>query len=269
MTKHPLVSVIVATRNRRDYLKRMLDMLFSDDYPNLEVIIIDGASTDGTVDLLKSYGDKIAKWVSEPDEGEYFAINKALHLATGDIIKWMTDDDVLRHGVFHQGTDYLEKHPEIDVVFGQTIFWQEMADGPVLIGATSCADAGKLNLRYWLREQAGVSSQASFIRRRVFDLVGPFSTEYVCGDTEWWVRAASKGVPMGVMPHVVLDYYFTGFNGLITKGRRVKMDVVRINIRYGSIGDICHVVFRKLIKDPLTYRVQMIAGLFRKRAPMP
>jgi glycosyltransferase involved in cell wall biosynthesis len=78
MSQFPKVSVIVATMNRADYLKRMLDKLFEDDYPNKEVIIIDGASQDNTIEVIKSYGNKITKWVSEPDDGEYFALNKGI-----------------------------------------------------------------------------------------------------------------------------------------------------------------------------------------------
>lgn len=266
MADWPVISIVVATRNRCAYLKRMLDHLLRDDYPNLEVIVVDGASTDGTVNLLKSYGDRMARWISEPDRGEYDATNKAIRMATGEIVKWMTDDDLLRPGVFHKAAEYLAVHPDIDVVFGQTAYWRETDREPVFLGTTSATDPARLGLRYWLRESQGVSSQASFFRKRIFDYLGPFSIDYVCGDTEFWVRAASRCVPMGLMPDVVLDYYYTGLNGAIVKSRRVTMDVIRINSRYGSVADILHAVFRRLIRSPVRSRIARFRAAMKQRA---
>jgi glycosyltransferase involved in cell wall biosynthesis len=91
------ISVAVVTKNRAGSLKRLLDGVLREDYPNLEIVVVDGASTDGTVELLKSYGPAV-RWISEPDNGEYFAWNKAVAMATGEILKPICDDDLLRPG---------------------------------------------------------------------------------------------------------------------------------------------------------------------------
>ena len=247
------ISVVIPTRNRAQTLKRMLDKLFEDAYPNLEVIIIDAASTDGTQDVIKSYGNRISKWVSEPDGGEYFGINKGIALATGDIVKLMSDDDVLRPGVLQKVAAYFDAHPDVEIVFGQTVVWEERSGTPVRLFETVMMDESRLKLWNWIHERQTVTSLSSFLRRGVFQRIGLMSTEYICGDVEYWTRAASRGVKMGLMPDVVIDYYYTGLNGILTKRWRVAADIVRINAKYGSAMDVLAAVWRKFIK-PFTYR---------------
>jgi glycosyltransferase involved in cell wall biosynthesis len=234
----PKTSVVIATYDRVGYLKRMLDRLLEEDDPNLEVIVADGGSKDGTVDLLESYGSRIARWVSEPDDGEYFAYNKALRLATGEVVKLMTDDDVLRPGVVRAAAEFFSANPEIGIVFGQTVFWKDVKRKPVRIGQTNVLDPARLALRHWLNESQGVMSVAGFVRRRVFEQIGPLSTDYACGDVEFWARAAAQGVRMGLISDVVVDYQITGENGFIRKRWSVARDMIRINAKYGSRRDV-------------------------------
>jgi len=247
MSEWPKISVVIATLNRSPYLKKMLDNLFKDDYPNLEVIVIDGASKDDTVELLKSYGNKISKWKSEPDQGEYFAINKGLQMATGEIIKPMTDDDILRPGVFFLAAEYFATHPDIDIVFGQAASWREENGKVSFIEESSCHPE-RLSLHHWLRETHGFNSIAAFIRSSVFRRIGLFSTEYCAGDVEYWTRAAHLRIKMGLMPQVVVDYYYRDFMGVITKWREIARDRFRINVRYGSIPDIAVSFWKDLAK---------------------
>lgn len=245
MSDWPKISVVVATRNRATYLKRMLDKLLEDDYPNMEIIVVDGASTDGTGQLLESYGSRITRWVSEPDEGEYFAYNKGLALATGEIVKLMTDDDLLRQGSLRIAADFFQKHPDVDIVFGQTVYWNEENGRTQFLRESCMTSPDRLTLRHWIRETHGVSSLAPFIRRRVFERIGFLATKYACGDMEFWARAAAQGVKMGLMPHVVADYFFTGFNNVIRKRLKVSADMVAINWRYGDASDLVHCLWRK------------------------
>ena len=87
------VSIITVVWNNKDIIKDAIDSVLSQSYKTIEYIIIDGASTDGTVDIVKSYGDKITKFISEPDKGLYDAMNKGIKLATGDIIGILNSDD--------------------------------------------------------------------------------------------------------------------------------------------------------------------------------
>ncbi len=244
-TELPRITIATVTRNRARHLQRTLDGVLADDYPNREVIVVDGASTDGTVELLRSYGDRI-RWISEPDRGEYDAWNKAARMATGEIFKWLPDDDRLRPGAPRLAAAYLAEHPEVDIVFGQTQVWQEHPDGTLTpLPEEPMTDASRLTLKHFLRQTHGVTSVAMFARRRVLDRLGPFAIDYACGDTEFWVRAAANGVTMGVMPETVVDYTITGMNGQIVYNGRIARDLLRINWHYGSIGDVTYTLWHR------------------------
>jgi glycosyltransferase involved in cell wall biosynthesis len=238
MNELPKVSVVIPTRNRAPYLKRVLDNLFSDDYSNTEVIVVDGASTDGTVALLKSYGSRINRWVSEPDGGEYYAWNKGILLATGEIIKPMTDDDVLRPGSIRLAVDYLLNHPEVDLLFGQALHWRKQGEKETPLYTSQMNNPKRMTARHLLNGTARLCSPTAFIRHRVFASVGLMSVDYSNGDTEFWLRCASRGIQFAEIPEVMLDYYFTGENGIVTKRWQLFADRVRLYAKYGNKAEL-------------------------------
>jgi glycosyltransferase involved in cell wall biosynthesis len=240
----PRFSVVIATYNRKNYLKRMLDKLFQEGYPDLEVIIVDGCSQDGTVELLKTYGEKISYWISEPDEGEYFAYNKGITFVTGEIVKLMSDDDVLRPGIFNKVATFLSQNPDIEILFGQTALWKEMNSELVSIGETNLIDPSKLSLKNWLRATQEVRSMSAFLRPSVFQKIGNFETRYACGDMEFWMRAASRGIKMGIFPEIVVDYYYTGQNTVTQKRKQIASDMIHITSRYGNKLDVLLAIWR-------------------------
>jgi len=87
------ISIITVVWNNKETIKDAIDSILSQTYKNIEYIIIDGASTDGTIDIVQSYGDKISKFISEPDKGLYDAMNKGIALATGDVVGILNSDD--------------------------------------------------------------------------------------------------------------------------------------------------------------------------------
>ena len=91
------VSIITAVFNNRDFIEDCIKSVLSQTYKDIEHIIIDGCSTDGTLDVIKNYNDKIAKWISESDNGIYDALNKGISLASGDVIGFLHADDVYNH----------------------------------------------------------------------------------------------------------------------------------------------------------------------------
>jgi glycosyltransferase involved in cell wall biosynthesis len=244
MKEWPKISVVVATYNRRQYLKRMLDNLIKDDYPNIEIVVVDGGSSDGTVELLKSYQDKISSWISEPDHGEYNAYNKGLKMAKGEIIKPMSDDDILRPEAFRRAAEYFIKYPNIGIVFGQTAIWQEKDGERTLENITQMNDPLRLSKYNWLRAKQEVRSMAAFIQSWVFEWIGYLAEEYACGDMEFWLRAASNNIPMGTIPDIIIDYHYTGENTVTKKKKQIARDMVSITAKYGNVLDVVSVAWR-------------------------
>jgi glycosyltransferase involved in cell wall biosynthesis len=117
----PKLSIIIPSYNQRDFLANALNSLARQDYPNLEVILVDGASTDGTVELLKRRGDIITRWLSEPDRGQTHALNKGFRLATGEIFGWLNSDERYRPGTLQLVGKTFAADPALDIVFGHRI----------------------------------------------------------------------------------------------------------------------------------------------------
>ena len=256
----PRISIIIATRNRAQYLKRGLDKILESDYPNLEIIVMDGASTDDTVQLLKAYGSRITKWVSEPDEGEYFAINKGLSFTTGEIIKFMSDDDVLLPHSLAIAGRYFMDNPDVDVVFGQQHAYHYAPQGYVLVLNSLITDVRSITLRNWIRRSIGApGSIASFVRRRVIDKLGVMSTDIWPGDVDFWARLARNGVKMIILPDHFVDYYLHGGNDMMTKTRQNVRGYYQTARLHGNMADVLYVFFAKVLVFEITNPIRMAA----------
>lgn len=125
MTDNPLVTIVTPSFNQADFLERTILSVLNQDYPNIEYIVIDGGSTDGSVDIIKKYEDRIAFWISEPDNGQSQAINKGFKKATGEIFNWLNSDDLLMPSATTIAVHYLGKHPDCGMVYGDRLIVDE------------------------------------------------------------------------------------------------------------------------------------------------
>ena len=104
----PKISIITPCFNAAQYIEQTILSIINQDYDNIEYVIIDGGSSDGTVDIIKKYEDKISYWISEPDKGQSDAINKGIEVATGDVFNWVNADDYLEEGVLKEIAKHFE-----------------------------------------------------------------------------------------------------------------------------------------------------------------
>ena len=119
MSDLPVVSVVIPCLNRAHLLGPTIESVLQQDYPQVECIVVDGGSSDGTVEILKSYGERL-KWVSEPDGGHADAINKGWHMSKGEILAWLNADDLwVVPDAVSKAVAYLRSHPEVQVVYGE------------------------------------------------------------------------------------------------------------------------------------------------------
>lgn len=115
---YPRITIVTPSYNQAKYLPEAIESILGQDYPNLEYIIVDGGSTDGSVDIIKRYESQLAFWVSEKDSGQSEAINKGLRRATGQLFNWINSDDVLFPGALQRVAEAYAKHPQADMIVG-------------------------------------------------------------------------------------------------------------------------------------------------------
>lgn len=116
----PLISIVMVTFNCDDYLMQAMESVLNQSYFNVELIVVDGGSTDGTLEVVQSFGDAVSYWQSEPDKGIYDAMNKGISLATGDWIGFKNADDWYCDGAFDVLAKSIQKNPAADVWYGNS-----------------------------------------------------------------------------------------------------------------------------------------------------
>ena len=116
--KFPLITIITVVYNNASHIQKTLNSIFSQKYKNYELIVIDGASNDGTLEIIKKNKSKIDFWISEPDKGLYDAFNKGMKYATGDYLGFVNSDDILLPKALEILKKYILKYPKIDFFFG-------------------------------------------------------------------------------------------------------------------------------------------------------
>lgn len=121
----PKITIVTPSYNQGQYIEDTILSVLNQGYPNLEYIIIDGGSTDSTVEIIKKYADRLAYWVSEKDSGQSNAINKGFRKATGEIINWLNSDDQLMPGALHTIAKYFQQHPDAAIVHGRIEYFGE------------------------------------------------------------------------------------------------------------------------------------------------
>jgi glycosyltransferase involved in cell wall biosynthesis len=114
----PRVSIITPSYNQASFLEETICSVLEQDYANLEYIIVDGGSKDGSVEIIRRYESQLAWWVSEPDQGQTDALNKGFGMASGDILAWLNSDDTYLPGAISGAVEYLMSHPEAGLVYG-------------------------------------------------------------------------------------------------------------------------------------------------------
>lgn len=185
MAVRPRISVITPSYNQGAYIEETILSVLEQDYPNLEYIIIDGGSTDDSVDIIRKYEDRLAYWVSEPDAGQSEAINKGLQHSTGEIWAWMNSDDIYLPGALKTAVAWLMDHPQYGIVYGDCIWIDGQGreiDRPAI---------PDFDYRSFLRDcNDFIPSGSAFIRKRVSDTIGIMDVAlHLIMDWDYWMRA--------------------------------------------------------------------------------
>jgi glycosyltransferase involved in cell wall biosynthesis len=249
----PLVSIVTPTFNQADFLRDTLESVLAQDYPNIEYLVIDDGSTDATPEILAEYTGRV-EWESQANMGQTPTINKGWERSRGQIITWLNSDDTYLPGAVAKAVDYFHKHPEIDIVYGDTLLTE--ADGTEI----ERLKPPVFNYDEFVATcHNPIPQPSAFIRRSVMEDVGLLDPSYYYFmDWDFWLRAgmdhsiayfpelistyrlheASKTVAQAVKAAPELEYMYRKFFARpnLQKGIRRLENEAMVNMFFTSGG---------------------------------
>lgn len=187
MNQAKKISVVTPSLNQGKFIEETILSVLNQDYPNIEYMIIDGGSTDNTLDVIKKYDDRIDYWVSEPDKGQSHAINKGFERVTGDIVTWInSDDQYYTKDIFNKVFGFFSTNPGIDACYGNNVYIDENSSILYLRKGVPFYSRGLLNIWNYIHQPT------VFLRRGVIDEFSlKLDLNYIM-DYEYWLRIAQK-----------------------------------------------------------------------------
>lgn len=212
----PLVSIVTVVRNNHKTLGRTIESVLTQGYPNLEYVIVDGGSTDGTLEIIKQHADRLDYYVSEPDKGIYDAMNKGLALCTGQLIGIINADDWYEPGAIQAVAQCHVEDPEC-VVYGLVRSHDER--GPAICGS-----------RYASRlPEKMIPHPTCFIPATLYQRHGKFNPEYrIAGDYDLMLRLYTKGERFWLVEKVIANFAEGGLTTVDTFLERKELAKLRL-----------------------------------------
>lgn len=223
-----VVSIVTPSFNQACFLEETIQSVLSQNYPHIEYMIVDGGSTDGSVEIIRRYQDRLAWWVSEPDKGQTDAINKGFARANGDILAWINSDDTYLPGAIAEAAGFLDAHPEVGLVYGDA----NLIDGKgKVLGRFPARQTDYRRLR---RGYVHIPQQTAFFRADLWRRVGPLDPSfYFAMDYDLWVRLA-KISTLKYHPHLWANFRLHTQGKSLVSDDRCYPEMLRVHYREGG-----------------------------------
>ena len=227
---YPKISIITVSYNAAKTIEQTILSVINQTYNNIEYIIIDGGSTDGTVEILKKYEDKIAYWVSELDNGIYDAMNKGIDIANGEIVGIINADDWYEKNAIEISVNSLLKDEELDGICGDIFIYMECSKCTLVKRICSSTS---LNL---LKNGMTIMHPTVFLKKSFYDKYGKFDTKFrIAADYDLMLRASLKGANIKYIPMIISHFRLGGTSGNM---RNTNIDLMKIRNKYNLTLEI-------------------------------
>ncbi|MCJ7432119.1 MAG: glycosyltransferase [Anaerolineales bacterium] len=208
LPEHPLVSIVTPSYNQAAFLERTIKSVLDQDYPHLEHILVDGASTDNSLEIIKKYKKKFAWWVSKKDNGQGEAINKGMAHAKGEIVAWLNSDDCYLPAAISAAVEAFESNPDAVMVYGDMLAIDENEF------VTNTFKYRQLTLEDLLCFQI-IGQPAVFMRRDAFENAGGLDTSFhLLLDHQLWIKIAMQGQLVHIPQTIAAARYHAGAKNL-------------------------------------------------------
>lgn len=241
---YPKISIVTPVFNQVDFIEDTIMSVLCQGYPNLEYIIIDGGSTDGTLDIIKKYADKLHYWVSEPDGGMYEAIQKGFKHSSGEIMAWIGSDDMYHPRSFFSVGEIFCTLPQVEWIVGATTYYNKKGE---------CVEVKQSRLftqsHFLCGDYQWIQQESCFWRRSLWDKSGGTMNTQLrfAGDYDLWLRFFRHG-----------QLYIT--NCLIG-GFRMRGEG---QLSHDHKKDYIHEVEQLIEKEPISEESRKIASYYHK-----
>jgi glycosyltransferase involved in cell wall biosynthesis len=227
----PRLSIVTPSFNHAEFLEETIRSVLLQGYPGLEYILVDGGSTDGSLEIIRRYAPWLTRWVSEPDSGQAEAVNKGLGWASGEIFGWLNSDDIYAPGALAAAAGAFAAHPKAILVYGGA--HQVDRDGGLIGPAPQVRPYDR---RYLLEESDPIAQPAAFFRAQAWQAAGGLdaSFHYVM-DYELWLRFDRLG-PAVHLARVLASMRLYPEAKTYSGGRRIYLELRRMVERHGGRG---------------------------------
>ena len=262
----PLVSIITPVLNRVETMRLCLDSVAGQTYQPIEHIVVDGGSTDGTQDLIRKHRPTYRyRWISEPDDGMYEAINKGISLAQGDVLAYLNSDDF--YLPWSVGVAVRALQPPIELTYGDLGIVSVAADGnPTAFSIQFYPD---FDLRYY--SFVGVLGQPTvFWRRSLTARIGLFDSRYrLIGDCEYWLRAAQRGATFKHVPELLAVQVEHETTLRATQAVRLRAEFSTLRDAMRTVVDPPSCIRCEQLKKSVVWRVRQLEFIYAMKSGRP
>ena len=255
----PRITIVTPSFNQAPYLEDTIRSVLDQNYPNLEYIIVDGGSTDGSVEIIKKYADRLAWWVSEPDRGQSHAINKGLARSTGEVENWINSDDMLVPGALHEVGRRFADDPRLGILVGQRVRMDQQ-------GALLSLEDYRLNHMHWDMHAFRYypSQECAFWRSDRRRYIGDLREDlHYSMDYDWYLRLSAASKARVTECYLAAFRIYPGQKGDLRDGNgedmeRVYGEYFATNCRPGLAWKAAIRAYRRLTYNRFAFRFQRV-----------